>query len=283
MLHEKRTESERWRSYEQPSQIMKKVRKYNTEWKKKHSNGEGKKAEEEKNALNWCTKTIRHKSLQQLNDICTEVVLRTSSGCLYFCSHAHDIIMHRPSNGKKIHVFPCCCYWAPLALSLRFFLPPSCLITFLVLFFLLFFFLRAYTQFHAYDGNIQCISFSSWSTHTQCVLCITALVLGMAASAPNQFRACKCIVHAWSMNIRCAICLPIVSHTLIVHVLFVYSVLSSGCTLKCLQNFYQTINFNFQTQLRIRSFVRFAQCDLLLYFFFPLGCCVSFSSISLEA
>lgn len=29
--------------------------------------------------LNWCTKNIRHKSLQQLNDICSEVVFRTSS------------------------------------------------------------------------------------------------------------------------------------------------------------------------------------------------------------
>lgn len=96
-------------------------------------------------------------------------------------------------------------------------------------------------------------SFWWYGTNVLCILRIrnayngigSELVLSLFHFSTETDRV-SVVYDAWSMNIRCAICLPIVSHTLIVYVLFVYIVLSSGCTLKCLQNFNQTINFNFQ-------------------------------------
>lgn len=77
----------------------KKARKHNTQRKK----NEGKKAD-----LNWCTKNIRHKSLQQPNDICSEVVLRTSSGLslFLFTRTRHLISQQQHQRHRRMVFFP---------------------------------------------------------------------------------------------------------------------------------------------------------------------------------
>lgn len=59
--------------------------------------------------LNWCTKNIRHKSLQQPNDICSEVVLRTSSGLslFLFTRTRHLISQQQHQRHRRMVFFPC--------------------------------------------------------------------------------------------------------------------------------------------------------------------------------